>query len=158
MTMTFAPPAPIEQDLAPGEWIDFVDIAAPGAGQLAQYPVIRDRALRVLAATATVSTDANAANRVVSLDFLKPSGAVYVRNLPGLVVVANTTSQAFVWNRAWHVAEWATNTPVMVPVQSMQVPAGMVIRFTIVNIQAGDTLTGLTLTVARLVAPARPGD
>lgn len=152
--MQHTPPAPSEHDLAPGEWLDFVDLPAPAAGALSQTLVVRDRALRVLAATATLTTDANAANRLVSLDYLKQGGATYVRNFAGLVVTANTTALRFVWNSAWHVSEWATNTPVIIPVLSMQVPPGIAIRFTVDNVQVGDTLTGLTLTVARLEADA----
>jgi hypothetical protein len=152
MTMMLSPPAPLEHELASGEWLDFVDLPAPAAGALSQTLVVRDRALRVLAATATVSTDANAANRLVSLDYLKQGGVTYVRNFASVVLTASTTAQTFVWNRAWTVSEWAANTPIIVPVLSMQLPPGIAIRFSIDNIQVGDTLTGLTLTVARLEA------
>ena len=46
----------------------------------------------MLAATCRVNTDANAANRILSVDYLKTGGATYVRNLPTTAITASTVT------------------------------------------------------------------
>lgn len=136
--------------------IAYVALTSPAAGANAPYTGEQAYAFAVLAARATVSTDANAANRLVSLDFMRGPAATVVRNGAGVVLTANTTSQAFEWNAGRTVAEWASNTPVFAPVFPLVMPPGFIVQFTIDNKQVGDTLTGLSLVLARWVP--MPGD
>lgn len=131
-------------------WIDYIDVAQPAAGAQATFPVPGQYGVRVLAARATVATDGNAANRLVSLDYVTPNGVVRVRNTPAVVWTANTSAQAFIWNSGWNVSEWATNTPVMVPVLPLLLPPTWLIRFAIDSIQVGDQLSSLSLVVEKV--------
>ena len=131
-------------------WVDYVPIASPAAGATASLPIPGDYGVTVLAARATLSTDANAANRLVSLDFVNANGVTMIRNAPSVVWPANTSNQAFIWNCAWAVSEWNSSTPVMVPVNDLCIPSGWTIKFAVDSIQVGDTLTGLSLTVLKV--------
>jgi hypothetical protein len=128
---------------------DWVDVTTPAAGATASYTVAGENAVRLIAARSTLTTDANAANRSHTVDYLDARGITRVRNGAGLVVTANTTAQTFEWSSARTVAEWAANTPVYVPLLPAILPPGFTIKFTVTNIQAGDTLTGLSLYVEK---------
>ena len=131
-------------------FVDYVDVAQPAAGANASYLVPGQYGVRVLAARATLSTDANAANRLVSLDYITANSVTRVRNCAGVVWTANTTSQAFVWNQAWAVSEWAANTPVLMPVLGLLLPPTWSVQFTVDNKQAGDQLSALTIVVEKV--------
>jgi hypothetical protein len=106
--------------------------------------------VQVLAARATLSTDANAANRLLSLDFVTPNSVTRVRNCAAVVWTANTTSQTFVWNAAWSVSEWASSTPVLIPVNPLLLPPTWLVQFTVDNVQVGDQLAALSLVVLKV--------
>lgn len=131
-------------------WVDYVDVTQPASGAVASLSVPGEYGVRVLAAKATVSTDANAANRLVSLDFVTANNVTRVRNCPSVVWTANTSSQVFVWNQAWHLSEWNTNTPVLVPVLGILLPPTWLVRFQIDSIQVGDQLSSLSLVVEKV--------
>lgn len=128
---------------------DWVVVAAPGAGLNASFTVEARNWLRVLGALATVTTDANVANRVLSLDFVSPRIGTYWRNFAPLAITANTPATVFHWQEQVTDSEWNTNTPVKVPVSSIFLPPATTVQWTLDNKQAGDTLTGLLLTVER---------
>lgn len=139
-------------------WVDFIDVAQPAAGANKSVGVPGEYGMRVLAARATLSTDANVANRLLSLDFVTANGVSRVRNCPGVVWTANTSSQTFVWNHAWHVSEWATATPVLIPVLDLLLPPTWLVQFTVDNIQVGDQLSALSLVVEKVpTGAAAPG-
>lgn len=131
-------------------WVDYIDVTQPAAGANASYSIPGEYGVRVLAARATLTTDANAANRLLSLDFITPNSVTRVRNCAGVVWTANTSSQTFVWNQAWHVSEWATNTPVLMPVLGILLPPTWLVSFTVDNKQAGDQLSALSLVVEKV--------
>ena len=128
---------------------DFVQVTAPAAGSPASFVVEAKNWLRVLAATGSLATDANAANRVFSLDFINARGNTYVRNFWPGVITANTASTAFHWTEQVTDSEWAANTPVKVPVSSIFLPPATTVKWQVDNIQVGDTLTNLSLTIER---------
>lgn len=124
-----------------------VPVATPAAGATQSVTVPGEYVYRVLAARVSLTTDANAANRLLTLDYVDPRGNTYVQNGAGLVVTANTSAQVFQWSRGRTVAEWAANTPVFCPLDSVFLAPGWVIRWNVANIQVGDTLTALRLLV-----------
>lgn len=128
---------------------DWVPVATPAAGANAPFIVEARNWVRVLGATCTVATDANVANRVLSLDFISPRIGTYWRNFPPLVITAGTAATVFHWQEQMTQSEWAANTPVKVPVSSIFLPPATTVQFTLDNKQAGDTLTALLLTVER---------
>jgi len=132
---------------------DFIDVPSPAAGANADYAVTGLFALRVLSATCRVNTDSNAANRQVSLDYLKTGGATYVRNLPATVITASTTNQDVWWGPQYGQFDVNTNTPLLVPLLPLWLPPGCEVQFTLDSIQVGDTLTNIRLVVERALAP-----
>ena len=133
-----------------GVTTDFVPVAKPAAGANQSVAFSNDFAVRIISARATLDTDANAANRLMSLDMLPAGDAVWIRNAPTLLITASTVAQAFQWDTAHHVSEWNTGTPVFVPVLSEWLPCPLVVRFTVDAKQAGDQLSLLGLVVQRL--------
>jgi hypothetical protein len=97
-----------------------------------------------------LTTDANAANRLLSLDILPGGDATWIRNAATVLVTANTTALAVQWDTAHSVSEWATGTPVFVPVFSEWLNCPVVVQFTLDNKQATDQLSALGLVVQRL--------
>src|SRR5262249_49241913 len=67
--------------------------------------------LRILAATATLATDANVASRVLSLDFINARGTTYLRNFAPLAITASTPATVFHWSEQLTSSEWNTSTP-----------------------------------------------
>jgi hypothetical protein len=128
---------------------DLVQPANPGAGLNLAIPVDARNWLRVLGAIATVNTSGVAGNRFVSLDFVTPKGVTYLRNAAGLVVTASAVNQVFSWSEQRTVAEWAANTPVLAPVSSVFLPPQTTVQITLDGIQAGDTITAVTVLVER---------
>lgn len=128
---------------------DYLQPAAPAAGSNLAIIVESRNWVRVLAARATLTTDANAANRLFSLDFISARGLTYLRNQPPVVITASTTNQAFEWKEQLTGSEWNTNTPVNTPVSSVFLPPGTTIQFTVTAIQVGDAITAPSLLIER---------
>ena len=126
-------------------YIDWEDPASPAAGSNFSHTVGGKHYERLLAARCVVSTDANAANRFVSIDYVNARGVTYCRNAAGLVLTANTSSQAFEWNIGRSEAEWAANTPILAPLFLTFMPPAFQINITLDAIQVGDTITGVHL-------------
>ncbi len=129
---------------------DYVTLPDPAAGALASYSVPGEYWVAVVAARCLLTTDSNAANRFVSLDYLNGRGNIQVRNAAGLVVTASTTALAFEWNAGRTSSEWATNTPVLVPCLDVLLPPASVIRVGVDSIQAGDQLSAVSLLVVKV--------
>lgn len=136
---------------------DWIDVTSPSAGATASVTVDGFWWMRVVAARGTLTTSASVANRFFSLDFVNARGTTYMRNAAGLVVTANTTNQGFEWNRSRTVAEWAANTPILVPVCDEWLPPGFSVKFAVDNIQAADQLSGLSLFVEKWNTGPKPG-
>lgn len=128
---------------------DFVQIANPGNGLNASFTVEGRNFVRVIGARATLTTDANVANRFLSLDYINARVTTFLRNAAGLVVTASTTNQAFEWNAQRTDAQWAANTPVLLGVYPCFLAPGTVVQFTVDNKQATDTLTNVSLLIER---------
>jgi hypothetical protein len=134
---------------------DFLPVPTPAAGANASLVVDGAWELQVRAATASLTTDANAANRFLSLDFIMGRTAVPIRNAAGLVITASTTAQVFHWQANRTVGEWAANTPVFVPVLDFWIPPGWTVQFTLDNKQATDQLSALALFVRKRATGGR---
>lgn len=134
---------------------DWIDVAAPAAGATKTVTIGGENYLRVVAARLSITTDANAANRLVTLDFLNARGTTYVQNGAGVVVTASTTAQVFEWDRNRAVSEWAANTPIWAPLIDEVMPPGFQIKFNVASIQVGDAISSLTLWVERFPSGPR---
>lgn len=129
---------------------DWIDVTQPAAGATTSVTVDGAWQLRVIAARATITTDANAANRLITLDYINARGITYVQNGASVLVTANTTAQVFEWDRNRGLAEWNTGTPVFAPVLSDWLPPGFTVKFNVASIQVGDQLSSLSLWVEKL--------
>lgn len=134
---------------------DWLDPASPAAGAALSVSVDGFWNLRVVAATCSITTDANVANRLVSLDFVNARGITYARNAASVLVTASTTGQVFWWALDRTVAEWNTGTPVFVPVLNAFLPPGFSVKFAVDSIQAGDQLSAVHLWVEKYPTGAR---
>lgn len=133
---------------------DWFSVTSPAAGANASFTVggRNVEGLRVVAALATVTTDANVANRLVSLDYIDGRNVTRVRNAPTLLVTASTTAQVFQWDHAHHVSEWNTGTPVFVPLADVILTSGWTVQLTLDNKQATDQLSALSFVVEAFYA------
>jgi hypothetical protein len=128
---------------------DWLDVPTPAAGATASVTVDGRWWLRVLAARLTITTDANVANRLVTLDYIDGRSNTRMRNGSALVVTASTTAQAFEWQAHRGASEWAANTPVYAPLAQWFLPPSWVVKFNVTNIQATDAISGLSLWVEK---------
>lgn len=134
---------------------DWLDVATPAAGVTATVTVPGEYYYRLVAARLSITTDANVANRFVSLDFVNARDITYLQNGAGLVVTASTTTQVFQWDSNRTVGEWAANTPVFAPLCPVFLPPAFKIRFNVASIQATDQISGLRLWVEKFPTGGR---
>lgn len=128
---------------------DWLNITAPAAGLTFTHTIGGSHYERILAARATFTSDANAANRLVTLDFVNARGTTFVQNGASTVITANTTGQVFEWDIGRTVAEWNANTPIWSPLARFLMPPAFTVVFNVSNIQVGDQLTGLSMWVEK---------
>jgi hypothetical protein len=126
---------------------EYVTVATPAAGATASYIVPGSFACRVIAARLSLTTDANAANRLVTVDYIDSRGVTRLRNGAGVVWTANTSAQTFEFDANRTIAEWAANTPVFAPIAPWFLYPGWSVKFNVTNIQATDAISGLSLWV-----------
>lgn len=135
---------PFGYGLAYPNWLDPL---SPAVGLSYAHPIGGIHQQRIIAATCSLTTDANAANRFVSLDYTNARGITYHRNAASVLVTANTTGQVFWWSVNRTLAEWNTGTPVFVPLLNAFLPPAFTAVFKVDNIQAGDQLSAIHLWV-----------
>jgi hypothetical protein len=128
---------------------DFVIPVTPAAGANASFTSAGQDWLRLVSCIATLTTDANAADRFVSLDYIDGRGTKYLRNAAPVFITASTTGQVFQWDRHRTVSEWNTDTMVFAPLASLWLPPGWTIQVTVDSKQAGDQLSAIGFLVER---------
>lgn len=133
---------PFGYGLAYPNWLDPV---APAAGQNYIHTVGGIHQQRILAATCTLTTDANVANRLMSLDFVNARGVTYMSNAASVLVTAGTTNQVYYWAISQSISEWNTGTPVWVPLLNVFLPPAFTAVFKVANIQVGDQVSNVHL-------------
>ena len=130
-------------------YLDYLAPADPAAGANLTVTIPNQRFVVVRSLQVTLTTDANAANRLLSVDYLLGTRATAVRNMATVAITANTTAQQFQFDNQHTVSEWNTNTPVFVPLLPLPLPNGWTVQVTVDNIQVGDTLTSCKVVVDR---------
>lgn len=98
---------------------------------------------RLIGCVFTVSTDANAANRLVTVEYLEQDTIPFNLGGAGLVLTANTTAQRFCGSMYRGVAEWAANTDVSFPLCPIWMHPASTVTINITGIQTGDTITNI---------------
>lgn len=105
---------------------------------------------RLVGITFKLTTDANAANRLVTVEYLGGDGVSIMADEATVVVTANTTAQRFVGKLDQGVSEWNTNTDVLFGLSGLWLEAGVTVKINVASIQVGDTLTVIRLTFDRV--------
>jgi hypothetical protein len=144
-----------KQELFSGRGLtDWFSVANPAAGALASFTVggRNVQGLRVLAALATLATDANVASRLLALDYIDARAVTRVRNAATLLVTASTSATVFQWDQAHAVSEWQTGTPVFAPLVDVILTPGWKVQLTVDSIQAGDQLSAVSFVVEAFYA------
>ena len=104
---------------------------------------------RFLAVKFQITTDANAANRVVTFDYADGNGTVFCTNGAGLLVTASTTALVFQGASHRGLAEWTSSgsslTPVWFPIEPMYLVGSQRVQINVASVQAGDQLSAITL-------------
>ena len=126
-------------------YVDFLDVGQPSAGANAATVVPGQFGFKVIAALATITTDANVANRLVSLDVINANSSTRLRNPMPATIAAGQSNVKCVWSCAWANGISVTNGPLIAPVHELLVPASWSIQFTVDNKQVGDQLASLSL-------------
>jgi hypothetical protein len=152
MSVTEGIVGPFSVGLAYQDWLD---VATPAAGAQASFTVPGDYSMRVIAARAQITTDANAANRIVTLDFANARSSVYHSNGAGKLITANTTAQAIWWSRNRSVSETVAGAPIWCPLLDEIMPPGFTITWAVAAIQATDQLSQLRLWVEKFPTGSR---
>ncbi len=117
-------------------------IANPGAAQAATFTVDGRGLRRLNTIVFTLTTDANVANRYVTVEYRGGDGLAYCVNAAAVVVLAGST-QRFAGSIGRGVSEWATGTDVLFPLDDVFLYASDVLRVGVSGVQAGDTLTAI---------------
>ena len=95
---------------------------------------------RFLSLVFTLTTDGNAANRYVTVEYQGKDGNAFAVGAAGVTVSASST-QRFAGSAFRGEAEWAANTDVLFPLIPLLLFPGDVLKIVVASIQAGDTLT-----------------
>jgi hypothetical protein len=95
---------------------------------------------RLIACVFTLTADANAANRYVTVEYLLDDNTPFLLGAAAVTVSANST-QRFAGNMYRGEAEWAANTDVIFPLLPIWLDGGWTLKINVAAIQAGDTLT-----------------
>jgi hypothetical protein len=126
------------------------DGANPAAGASFAFALDGRYWWRLQAATFTLSTDSNAANRFVSVQVNLVGGGVIVLGAAAVVVTASTTNQRFDGTVGRGDSEWNTGTDILFPLADFPFLGGRTLSINIGSVQAGDQLSLISLAWWRL--------
>lgn len=93
-------------------------------------------------------TDANAANRVVTVDYVDGNNSVIVSNGPGLTMSASDT-RTFQGKTNMGFSDWTTtssdSTPIYFPIEPLMLVGSWKVQINVANKQAGDQLSAIRM-------------
>jgi len=135
-------------------FLDELTPDAPAAGGGLLLSLGTQRWLRLRSVYCSLTTDSNAATRLLSIDYLGRGGVVAITNAAPVLVTANTTGQVFMFEQHRTVSEWNTGTPVYAPLSPMPLPPGWQVQLALANAQAGDQLSSIRVVVERFYPPS----
>lgn len=123
--------------------------ADPSAGATYTHTVPGDAWERLKAITFNLTTSANAANRVVTIDYAEPQQGTFLSDGAAVVVTANTTSQVYDGSCERGQSEWNSNTPVFFPLWGGFLEAGWTWKINVANIDGSDQVAGIFALVEK---------
>ena len=139
-------PDPGREDLAPPS-IDILAVASPAAGANATIPLGEFELFAILGCRFNFTADANAANRVVCVDYIA-GGVTWMRNGAAQVYAANSNTN-LEGKADLTVSDFAANAPTYFPLYALPLPQGWSVQITVDNKQVGDALTAIRVVMAR---------
>src|SRR5438876_4824980 len=142
-------PDPGREDLAPPS-IDLIAVPSPAAGANASIPLGEFVLVAVLGCRFNFTADANAANRVVCVDYIA-GGVTWLRNGAGQVYAANSNTN-LEGKAHLTVSDFAANAPTYFALDPLPLPQGWSVQITVDNKQVGDALTAIRVVLARWTA------
>lgn len=93
-------------------------------------------------------TDANVANRIVTVDYADGNNNVVVSNGPGLLVTASDTV-TFMGKTNMGFSDWTSSgsdrTPIYFPVEPLMLPGTWRVQINVANKQATDQLSAIRM-------------
>lgn len=123
--------------------------AKPAAGANFSFTCQPYDRWRLVAARFTLTTDANVADRYVTIDYLDGTGTAVASDGAAVAVTAGTTSQVFTGSINRGTSEWNNASAVFFPLSGLWIEAGQVVKITVANIQAADQLDKIRFTFDR---------
>ena len=122
--------------------------ANPGAGQNFVQTVDSRWVWRLVSCVFTLTTDANVANRYVTVEYAQDAAAPYCVNAPAVTFTASGTAR-YAGKINQTVGEWNTGTDALFSLAPVFIWGGNTITVRVGNIQVGDTLTLLRFVFER---------
>lgn len=110
---------------------------------------------RLLSCVFTLTADANAANRYVTIEYQEDDGVSFAADGAGVVLTANST-QRYVGQFYRGVAEWAANTDVFFPLTPLYLDGGTLLKINVAAIQATDQLSAIRFVFDRFQTGGQP--
>jgi hypothetical protein len=108
---------------------------------------------RCVSAVFTLTTDANVANRYVTMEATQDDGASYAVSAPAVVFTAGGTAR-YVGSISQGVGEWNTGTDAFFHLAPVWMFGGSILTITVGSIQVGDTLTKIRFVFDRVPSDA----
>jgi hypothetical protein len=132
-------------------YTDFFTPASPAAGANYSFTIgsLSVDYARIVAVKATLATDANAADRLFSVDYRSGRAGTMIRNAATVLITANQAATVFQWDHAHSVSEWQTGTPVFAPLVDIVLTPGWTVQLTVDSIQATDAITAIAVTLEK---------
>jgi len=127
---------------------DHLLAANPGAGAALVFPLDSRWWWRFRAVRFTLTTDANVANRFVTVDLCDPEGNAWIRNPAAAFQAAGVAQEYDFCNRSSSVSGLAA-FPQFVDLDRTFIPGGWQLRINVGAIQVGDALTAIRLYVEK---------
>jgi hypothetical protein len=129
-------------------WLDVVVGTQPAAGASFAFAIAGQYVACLVGINYTLVTSAVVANRSVRVQYDDGSGNVFYEEASGAVVQASTTARVR-HNESRHASDWDTNNNIYNPIEPLPLFGSQVVRINVQNIDAGDQLSGITMTFRR---------
>jgi hypothetical protein len=129
-------------------WPELVTGSTPAAGSGFTLTNPGQFGWLLTCATFRLVTDANVANRFVTLDYDDGNGVIFCRNTFPQAVTASTTA-VFSFQADRGSSDWSANNDASLPLKAHFFEPGQKVQVNIANVQAGDQIDRIRLIMER---------
>lgn len=123
--------------------------APPAAGAEYTFTLSRYDRARLVAVTFALTTDSNAANRFVTIEYSGPTPVSSMADPTAAAVVASQTGLRFFGALNYGNLANIANGGQVFPLSGLWIEAGQKVKIAVANIQVGDQLANIRLTFDR---------